>query len=301
MVKKQKKNNIIFFVIGLILIVIAIAVAVVLNLSLNDSVKKTIDNLVSSGQNEVIFFERDGDETSERFREILDGDLKKYGIQYTVINLSQISSEDQEYIAQTFDFSDAWLDVAYIDVINGNDIVLSVNKDDIDDTLIRFAKADLLDDNGEVLSDYYFQIGFEAYHDGKLGIAKKYFEKVPDHPDAQLYLQDPVFYLVDHTFRYLNQDLNNYIDIAISYRGGDEYGDGYDYINITYLLCQGRECLSPSVEQYSGDVYVDLGYEFVMRENGSNSFDDTLRIYDIERNYLKIVYRDQIYTLTLES
>ena len=292
-VLEKKSHLFIFLVIGLIIGGLFGLVFVFKS----NGIKSQLDNLLTSGIQEVIFFERDNDYKSEYVKEVLDNDLKEQGIIYTTINITNATEKEIQYIKEKLhlvgeDFS------VYLMVVNGNDNVTSISTNEVDkDTImLYFARKLLLNDNDSVLNEHYYQLGKKAYEEGILGEAKRNLDKEDkSYKDTATILADKNFYLIgnnngynDFTYRIENISMNGYnLIYTFSYNGGYS-SETPDSISIFKWECQGAyNCLYTNGESTFYDAKT-IDDKIYIKSKGSNSYDKYYTIEKITKDTLKL-------------
>lgn len=302
-VLEKKSHLFIFLVIGLI----AGSLFGLVFVFKSNGIKSQLDNLLTSGVQEVIFFERDNDYKSEYVKEVLDNDLKEQGIIYTTINITNATEKEIQYIKEKLhlvgeDFS------VYLMVVNGNDNVTSISTNEVDkDTImLYFARKLLLNDNDSVLNKHYYDIGVEGLKEGNLGKAKENLEKVHNYKDEEELLKDKRFYLVDNEYEYKNYQGDNIhlegrnITISFKYYGGSDYGD--DWIFVSYWNCIAPYgCLYSNISTSSFDAKMLSEDRIETRKFQSDDnipYDNYLKIEIISKDKIKIGIEGNYYTLT---
>ena len=306
-VKKDKKRNKKKILI-ISIIVIAIIGAIILFFATkqdNDSIISQFDKILNSNDTEIIFFERQGKFESDEFKEILDTDLKEQGITYTTIDLTNATYEELEHIKLKLNVSSEDFNY-YIVAIKGSENLFYLDYSSIDRTMFIFANNGLLKDNQEILNEYHYNLGKQAFENGNLGAAKDHLEKVVDYKDEQEILSNKRFYLVEHEFEYTNGNeglSGRHIDVSLKYYGGSDYTD--DWISVFYWNCElPYGCLYSVGNSNSWDARMTSDNKILLREFQSSDetpFEDGLDIEILSENQIKIRIEGNYYTLTKTS
>lgn len=304
--KENKKKNKLPLIIGVIVLIIVAGIIgfIILNQN-NNSIKGQFDKILSSNKTEVIFFERKGNFESDKFKELLDTDLKEQGITYNTIDITNASYEDLEHIKLKLNVSSEDFNY-YIVAISGSENLFFIDYSSIDRTMFIFANKGLLKDNQGVLNEYHYNLGKQAFENGNLGAAKDHLEKVVDYKDEQEILSNKRFYLVEHEFECTNGNeglSGRHIDVSLKYYGGSDYTD--DWISVFYWNCElPYGCLYSVGNSNSWDARMTSDNKILLREFQSSDetpFEDGLDIEILSENQIKIRIEGNYYTLTKTS
>lgn len=290
--EKQKENNYKFLFVLTILVIAIIIIGFIIANQNNNSIKGQIDKILNSNQLEVIFFERKENSKSDEFKELLDTDLKEQGVTYTTIDITNATHEELEYLKLKLNISSEENFNYYIIAINGSENLFYIDYSSIDRTMFIFANKGLLKDNQEILNEYHYNLGKQAFENGILGTAKEHLEQVVDYKDEKEILSKKRFYLVDNDFEY---DYND-VRLSFSYLGG--YKD--DTITVSYQDCRTlASCFDSRVQQW--DALMKSDNKIMIKDKNSNdddSYDSYLNIEIISENKIKLGFNGSTYTLT---
>ena len=289
-VKKKKLNLFVFLIFGLIIGIFG-GLIVIFN---SNGIKSQLNKLLESGNQEVIFFERDNDWKSDYVKDVLDHELKDQGIYYTTINITNATDKEMEYIKEKL-YSVSEDFKIYLMVVSGSNNVTSISESEVDKETIMyyFAREYLLNDNDSVLNEHFYQLGKEAYENGYLGDAKRNLDKVDkDYKNTADILADKNFYLISDnsgynsfTYRIENISMNGYnLIYSFSYNGG--YNG--DSIGIYVFECRGAyNCLYTDGKSTYYDAKT-IGDKIYFKSEGSSTYDKYYTIEKITKDTLKL-------------
>lgn len=285
--KENKKKNKLPLIIGVIvLIIVAGIIGIIILNQNNNSIKGQFDKILSSNKTEVIFFERKGNFESDKFKELLDTDLKEQGITYTTIDITNASYEDLEYIKEKLHLSSDEFNV-YIAAIRGSENLSIISYQSYDKTMFLLANENLLKDSTLILNDYYYKLGKEALDNGLLGEAKRNFDNCLDYLDTKELLNDKRFLLLDSDYGYRIENISMYgynLIFTFSYSGG--YNS--DRLYISKFECQGAyACLATETEFTTYDAKV-IGNIIYLKEENDTDYNQYYTIEEITNDTLKI-------------
>ena len=306
-VKKDKKINKKKILIISIIVIVIIGAIICFFATKQDSnsITSQFDKILNSNNTEIIFFERQGNFESDKFKELLDTDLKEQGITYTTIDLTNATYEELEHIKLKFNISSEDFNY-YIVATRGSENLFFLDYSSIDRAMFTFANNGLLKNNQEILNEYHYNLGKQAFENGNLGAAKDHLEKVVDYKDEQEILSNKRFYLVEHEFEYTNGNeglSGRHIDVSLKYHGGSDYTD--DWISVFYWNCELPYGCLYSVGNYnSWDARMTSDNKILLREFQSSDetpFEDGLDIEILSENQIKIRIEGNYYTLTKTS
>ena len=281
------KNNKKLIIIGSIALVVTLIAIFIISLINQNSIKGQFDKLFNSRQTEFIFFERQGEEISDKFKQLLDTDLKEQGVNYTTIDLTNATYDDIEYLTEKLNVMSEDFGV-YIAVVKNQTDLSLISAEEFDRAKFLLANDGLLKDNKLIVNEYYYNLGKEALDNGFLGEAKRNLDKCTDYADTTKLLQDKRFLLLDSDYgkRIENISMNGYnLIFSFKYTGGYDKGDS---LFISKYECQGAyACLSADTTMESYDAKV-IGNTIYIKNRGASEYDHYYTIESITDNTLKI-------------
>lgn len=252
----------------------------------DNNIKRQFDYLVGTNETEVIFFERKGNAESSDFKKLLNNDLKKQGLTYTTIDITNASYDDLEYFKEKLHLSSGEFNV-YIAAIKGSENLTLINYDDYDRTMFLLANKGLLKDSTLVLNEYYYNLGKEALNNGFLGEAKRNFDNCLEYLDTKELLNDKRFLLLNSDYGYRVENISRYgynLIFTFKYKGGYDS----DWLYVSKFECHGAyDCLAAETEFTSYDAKV-IGNIIYLKEEGSSEYNKYYTIEKITNDTLKI-------------
>lgn len=299
--KKENKisKNRLIISIFVILILIVLGIVVIINVT---SFEKRIEKLINSGKNEVLFFDRN-DNNSEFIKKLLDNELKEQGIvNYVTINVNDLSTKEEDYLIEKNILSES--NDLYLKVINGSKNITSISEDEItkDKIMYYFAKNNLLRDNKSILDDYYYNKGMMAYQIGNLGRTKENLEKCRGYLDSDEILNDRRFLILDSKYEYKLENISyggRNISITFNYNSGSDYTE--DWIFVYFWDCIAPYgCLYSNGSSNSSDARMLSDSRIELRPFQSEDyvdFNNYLNIDIVNENQIKINIEGTVYTL----
>ena len=121
--------------------------------------------MFNSSQTEFIFFEHQGEEISDKFKQLLDTDLKEQGVNYTTIDLTNATYDDIEYLTEKLNVMSENFEV-YIAVVKNQTDLSLISAGEYDEAKFLLANDGLLEDNKLIVNEHYYNLGKEALDNG---------------------------------------------------------------------------------------------------------------------------------------
>lgn len=303
--KAKHKKVIISSIIFVAIVTMGIVAGIIINFQ-SYSFERKIDELINSGKNEVIFLERNGDAKSNLVKNVLDNELKEQGIEYTTINVTDLSNKQIGYLAEKHILNDNV--TVYLKVINGGTDITSISSNEVakDTIMYYFARKNLLKDNEKILNERFYNIGKSALENGNLGRAKENLDKCRGYLDTNELLNDRRFLLLDHEFEYKLENISyggRNINVSFSYNGGSDYTE--DWISVYFW-----DCIAPYGCLYSSGNYSSFDAQILsvdrintrpFQSSDSVPFSNFLNIEILSESQIRINIEGTNYTLNKTS